>query len=249
MGAPERAPLGAALALLIAVVSLTAGLSPWLMAALVGMMSLMIAIAWPDLLELASPMGSRIVIAGTGLLGAVSAVVVAERWSPTAGIVMVCAIGVIAAFFQQMLRRERHELTASLTGTVAGVVITGLSSTWVLAQQAALESGQAGLVTAIAGGLATALLLNTLPVPTAVGFPLAAVGGTGVTIALGTVLTGIDLLVLAAAGAITMIASVCTHLLLGSALVSKDPAASLAVGAGPCATAGVVAFLAAILPI
>ena len=74
MTAPERAPLGAALALLMAVVSLTGSVSPVLMAVSVGLLSLLIGIAWPTLLELPSPAGTRAVVAGTGILGALVAV-------------------------------------------------------------------------------------------------------------------------------------------------------------------------------
>ena len=62
MPAPERAPLGAALALLMAVVSLTGSVSPVLMAVAVALLSLLIGIAWPALLELPSPAGTRAVV-------------------------------------------------------------------------------------------------------------------------------------------------------------------------------------------
>ena len=109
MTVPERAPLGAALALLLAVVSLTGPLSPVLMAVAVGLLALLIGLAWPSLLELPSPGGTRAVVAGTGILGALVTVLVPERFTPLSGVVMVCAIGVFASFAHQMLRSERRE--------------------------------------------------------------------------------------------------------------------------------------------
>ena len=105
MPAPERAPLGATLALLIAVVSMTGSLSPMLMAASIALFSLVLGLAWPALLELPSPVGTRVVVAGTGILGALVAVLAPERLSPVSGVVMVCAAGVFASFLHQMLRR------------------------------------------------------------------------------------------------------------------------------------------------
>lgn len=247
MTAPERAPLGAALAILLTLVSLTGPASPALMAVAVGALALLAGIGWPNLLELPSALGTRIVIAAVGIMGAAVAVSVPERFTPVSGILMVCAVGVFAAFVQQMLRAERRELTASLTGTVAGVFLSGTAACWVIAQAEAVELGREGLLASIAAGLASTLLLNVTPLPSRARFVLSIVVGAGVTAVLTTALGGIALPFAIGAGLLTAIGAGCTQLLVGSSLVAKEPLPSLAVGAVPVATIGVVAHLAVIL--
>src|SRR5690625_7850586 len=70
MSAPERAPLGAALAMLLSVVSLTGAHSAVLMAGAIGVLSVLLAISWPELLELPSPVGTRLVMGASGIAGA-----------------------------------------------------------------------------------------------------------------------------------------------------------------------------------
>lgn len=247
MTVPERAPLGAALALLLAVVSLTGALSPLLMAISLALLALLIGIAWPALLELPSPGGTRAVVAGTGILGTLVTVLAPERISPVSGVVMVCATGVFAAFVHQMLRTERRDLTISLTGTVAGVFISAIAACWIIAQNMARENGTEGVVTAVAAGLAATLLLNATPLPSALRFVLSALAGAGVTTALGTTMAGLEPVVAAAIGLVTAIGASCAHLLTGSSLVAREPVPSLAVAAVPVATVGVVAHLALML--
>ncbi|MGP9538543.1 hypothetical protein ACT3SP_11055 [Brachybacterium sp. AOP43-C2-M15] len=247
MTVPERAPLGAALALLLAVVSLTGPLSPVLMAMAVALMVLLLGIAWPDLLELPSPVGTRVVVVGTGLIGALLTVLGPERFTALSGVVMVCATGVFAAFVHQMIRAERRELTESLTGTVAGVFVTGIAACWVLAQTGAVAAGSTGVVTAVAAGLAATLLLNSTPLPSLPRFAVSALAGLAVTAALAAALAGLWWPVAAAVGLVTAIGASCAHLLTGSSLVAKEPVPSLAVAAVPVATVGVVAHLVVVL--
>jgi len=244
---PERAPLGAALALLLAVVSLTGALSPVLMAVAVGLLALLIGIAWPDLLELTSSRGTRVVVAGTGILGALVTVLAPERFTPISGVVMVCAAGVFAAFVHQMLRAERRELTISLTGTIAGAFVSGIAACWVIAQTLAVEAGSTGLLTAIAAGVAATLLINATPVPALLRFTLSMLLGAAVTAALGIALAGLWPLLAVALGAVTAVGASCAHLLTGSSLVAKEPLPSLAVAAVPVATVGVLAQLAVLV--
>lgn len=247
MTAPERAPLGAALALLLALVSLTGTVSPLLMAISVAVLALLIGIAWPDLLELPSPAGTRVVVSGTGILGALVAVAAPERISPLSAVVMVSAAGVFASFVHQMLRKDRGNLTASLTGTVAGVFVSGIAACWVIAQAGAVETGGTGQITAIAAGLSATLLLNCTPLPSILRFALSAVVGAAVTAALAIALAGTVPLLAAGIALVTAIGASCAHLLVGSSLVAKEPAPSLAVAAVPVATVGVVAHLVVVL--
>lgn len=247
MTVPERAPLGAALALLLAVVSLTGPLSPLLMAGALALITLLIGIAWPGLLELPSAMGTRVVVAGSGILGALITVLGPGRFTPISGVVMVCALGMFAAFAHQMVRPERRDLTASLTGTVAGVFVAAISASWIIAQSAAVEAGSTGVVTALAAGLSATLLLNATPLPSLPRLLLSVVAGTGVTLALAATLAGLDVLLGAAIGLVTAIGAGCAHLLTGSSLVAREPVPALAVAAVPVATVGVVAHLAMVL--
>ncbi|GAA1289095.1 hypothetical protein CIK81_15820 [Brachybacterium sp. JB7] len=247
MTAPERAPLGAALALLLALVSLTGSLSPVLMAICVGVLALLVGVAWPSLLELPSPRGTAIVISAVGIVGAALAVLTPERFTPMSGVVMVCAVGVFASFVQQMLRPERRDLTASLTGTVAGVFVSGTAACWALAQTEAVATGRSAVIAALALGLATTLLLNATPLPFWVRLALSFAAGTAVTAALAIALAGVALPFAIAVGVLVAVGSTCAQLLVGSSLVAKEPLPSLAVGAVPVATVGVVAHLAALL--
>lgn len=247
MTVPERAPLGAALALLLAVVSLTGPLSPLLMAGALGLLAVLIGIAWPGLLELPSMGGTRVVVAGTGLLGALVTVLAPDRITPISGVVMVCATGVFASFVQQMTRSERRDLTASLTGTVAGVFVAAIAACWIIAQSAAVEAGTAAVVTAIAAGLAGTLLVNAAPLPSLPRFVLSTLVGAGITTALAVSLAGLWPVLAAAIGLVTAIGASCAHLLTGSSLVAREPVPSLAVAAVPVATVGVVAHLVVVL--
>lgn len=243
MTAPERAPLGAALALLLALVSLTGPLSPVLMAIAIGLLGLLIGIAWPDLLELPAAAGTRVVVAGTGIGGALLAVLAPERLSPVPAIVMLCAVGVFASFVQQMLRRERRDLTASLTGTVAGVFLAGIAATWVIAQADGFALGGTEVVTAVAAGLAATLLLDSTPLPALPRFVLSVLAGAVLTGVLAVSLASLALPIAALLGAATAIGASSAHLLVGSSLVAHEPVPSLAVAAVPVATVGVLAHL------
>jgi hypothetical protein len=242
--APERAPLGAALALLLALVSLTGALSPLLMAISIALLGLLIGIAWPELLELPSPRGTRLVVAGTGIGGALVAILVPERLTPVSALVMLCAIGVFASFVHQMLRRDRRDLTSSLTGTVAGVFLAGLAASWVIAQGDAQASGSAEVVTAVAAGLAATLLLDSTPLPALPRFVVSVLAGAALTGLLAVSLAGLALPIAAALGAATAIGASSAHLLVGSSLVAHEPVPSLAVAAVPVATVGVLSHLA-----
>lgn len=244
MTTPERAPLGAALALLFSVVALTGALSPVLMAVAVALLGAIIGIGWPRLLELPSRLGTMLIVGGSGIASALLVVWRPERLDPVTAILIVCALGVLASFIHQMLRRSRHDLTSSLAGTVAGVFVTGFAACWVLAQAEASAPAQSGLIAAIGIGLSASLLVDAAPLPSRLRFGVSVLLGAAITGALAMRLADVALLPAALVGAVVAIGASCTHLLLGSSLVGREPAPSFVVSAGPVATVGVVAMLA-----
>lgn len=247
MTSPERAPLGAALAMLLALTTLTGAPSPILVAAVTAFGSLLVGFGWPALLEIPSALGTRLIVCATGVAGAGLALISGTRVDPLSAVVMVIACGVLGSFIHQMLRRERHDLTHSLTGTVAGVMLTGFGSCWVLAQATAVDLGHAGIVTAIAAGLAGALLLDTTAVPARPRLLLSVLAGSAITAALAMSLAAVGVWAALALGAVTTVAAVGAHQLLASLIVSREPGASLAVESSPVVTAGVIALVAATL--
>lgn len=247
-----RAPLGAALALVLALVSLVGPLAPSAMLVATLAVVVLTAIGWPSLLELDSPLGTRIVMILAGTASAVLGLLTPGALSSTESIAAACALGVFGSFAHQMLRRDRTGLTASLTATVAGSVLTALAGCWVRAQMDATGLGEGpSLVTAGALGLAVALLLLALPLRGAVTVPLAILASAAtcaaVCAAMPAVVPGAGplgpvpaLLVGAAIG----VGAASSHALLGSALAARRSVPSLAVGAAPVATAGVIVLLA-----
>lgn len=247
MNPPARAPLGAALAMLLALGSLTGDVAPLVVLLVTITMVVMVAVGWPTLLELPSAGGTRVVLVLTGTAGALLARLAPGALSPTESIAAVCAMGVFASFIHQMARRERGELTASLTGTVAGAMLTGLAACWVRAQQDVTAAGaHGGVVTACALGLATALLLLAPPWRRAIAAPIAVVGAAAVTaLVLAVLPPHAPLLAGLATGAAIGVGTAAAHTLLSSVLVAREPVPSLAVAAAPVATAGVIVLLVA----
>ncbi|MCL6422399.1 hypothetical protein Bequi_03200 [Brachybacterium sp. JHP9] len=245
MIASERTPLGAALAVLLALVALTGPHSAALMAALMCLLSIMIGIGWPDLLELASPRGTRIVVAGTGVLAALLTLGTASTDAPLGSVVIACALGIFGAFAHQMVRRERDGLSASLTSTIAGVMLTGISATWVLAQAEATTGSEARMLAACGAGLAITLLITATGLPRLLRLALAVLASAGATAVLMPALTSATWPLGMLVGALLGVGAGGVHLLLGSVLVAKEPLPSLTVAAAPVATIGMVALLAA----
>jgi iron complex transport system permease protein len=243
MTASERAPLGAVLAVLLSLVTLTGAASVPLMAALMCLLALLVGIGWPDLLELPSALGSRIVVVGTGMIAALLSLRTAHTGEPLWSVVVACALGIFAAFVHQMLRPRRDELSASLTGTVGGVMLTGISATWVVAQASAVTTAQVGVLAAEGAGLAITLLVTALGMPRMPRLLLAIVASAVATSAMMHTMSGAAWPVGLLVGAVIAVGASGVHLLLGSVLTAREPLPSLAVAAAPVSTVGVVALL------
>lgn len=239
-----RSPLGAALGVLLALISLTGPASTVLLAVAVAVLAVMIAVGWPDLAELDSPRGTRIVVIGAGVIAALAALFTADTRNPFAALATVCAAGVFAAFVHQMLRRDRRGLTASLTATIAGMLLAGLGSTWVIAGQIAETTGTGTVVTATAIGLAVTGLIAATDLPGIVRVLGGAVLGGGVTTLLVATLTSFGALAGLAIGVPAAVGAMGVAILLQSSLISREPGPSLTVAAAPAATVGMVALLA-----
>ncbi|PWH06527.1 hypothetical protein DEO23_06085 [Brachybacterium endophyticum] len=243
MTAAERAPLGAVLAVLLTLVTITGPASVPLMAGLMCVISALVGLGWADLLELPSPLGSRIVVVGTGAAAALLSILTVRGEEPLWSVVVACAVGIFAAFVHQMTRRERSELSASLTGTIGGVMLTGISATWVVAQAAATTPAQIGLLAASGAGLAVTLLVTAIGLPRLPRLLLAVLLGAGATTLVLHTVSGIGVPVAALIGIVLAIGASGVHLLLGSVLAAREPNPSLAVAGAPVATIGVVALL------
>ncbi|MDO5662068.1 MAG: hypothetical protein Q4G40_05190 [Brachybacterium sp.] len=248
MAPPMRAPLGAAIALLLALSSLGGPLGTILVALVAAGVALLVASGWPDLLELPSARGTRLVIGLTGIAGVGVALWSPGEIIPLQGVAMVGVLGLFLSFGQQMARPRRTALTLSLTGTVAGALLTALSASWVQAQAEAAGAA-APVVTASALALTAALLLLALPLPVRWRSSLAILAAAAVcptvmsvlpldVLGTSTVLAGLVL------GAMIGIAAAAAHTLLDSQLVAEEPLPSLALAGAPVATVGVIALVA-----
>lgn len=246
MATPERAPLGAAIAVVIALVTLTGPLMTPLMIGITALLVLLVALGWAVLLELSTPRSSAVVILMIGWLALASVVVTANAFAPLHVLAMCGAVGLVTAFLQQMVRRHRVRLTASLTGTVSGMLVALVSSTWLIAAMDAAAVGLVPVVTSASAGLALALLAFAAPLPDALRAPFGIVAGTAAVVAVGMSLTAATPTVLAALGALGLVVTLsaaAAHRLLGSLLRARAPLAALAVAATPLATAGVVVLI------
>lgn len=244
MTAPERAPLGAALALLVALLSLVGPAAPALLAVAIAACSVFVAIGWPELLELPSRRGTGIVVGACGVAASAVALASPTHGGPLSGVLVVCALGVLASFAHQMLRPHRGELSASLTGTVAGSMLTGLAGCWVLAMSAADAAGLAALPTSIAAGLSATLLVTSAPLPRLARLLGGAATGAAVTALVAQALLGTALPLGLLLGLVVAVAAAGAHLLLDSLILAEEPGPSLAVAATPVLTVGVIAQLA-----
>lgn len=263
MTTPARAPLGAALALLLALASLTGSASTAVTAGVATVLVVMVAAGWPGLLELPSARGSSLVIGATGVAGVVLAVIAPPAYPPMQAVATVCALGVFASFVHEMVRRERRDLTASLTGTVAGVMLAGMATCWVRAQATSLEAARAaasgdaairaaaanGVVAVCAVALCASLLVLSLPRPQIPAGRRRSIAAILVAGAVGALLLAwMDPhapLMGAVVGLLAGIGSTGAHVLLGSVLGARRSLPSLALAAAPVATVGVIALLAA----
>ena len=122
-----------------------------------------LAAGWGRLLALPHPRGSGAVVALSGVVAVVTAVVSAGRDHPLAPFAVILALSVLAAFGHELLRKDgRPRLVDSVTGTFAGEVLAVLGAGWLL-----LPGSRTGVngVAVAAAAVVAARLATALPWP------------------------------------------------------------------------------------
>jgi hypothetical protein len=125
---------------------------------------LLLAVGWARLLDLPAPRGTAAVIVVTGWTAAALAVRAAGMTRPLAPFAALLALGVLLAFGHELVRRERHDLVESVTGTLSGQALALLGGGWVLLPTTPLSL--TALTTAAVAAVA-ARLASLAPVPPA----------------------------------------------------------------------------------
>lgn len=119
---------GTVLAVAAALLAVSSVLDPWGTPIVLGLAIILFAWGWPHLLGIPGAFGASIVVGASGL----AALVFSGFFESARPVVPALGIGVLAAFVQQMTRRDgRERLVDAITGTVAGVVIAGSGAAWV----------------------------------------------------------------------------------------------------------------------
>jgi len=218
--------------------------TPYLAAAvLVGVAAL--AFGWGRLLALAQPVGSGVVVAGSGVAGVVAAVVSPGRQTPLKPFTVILALSVLAAFGHELLRRDgRPRLVYSLTGTFAGQVVAVLGAGWLL-----LAGGRTGVDGVVVAGVAViaARVMTAVPLPLRITGWLALVAGASFSAVAAGLLPRVTLWPGAAIGAVVGVAVAAIDRLLTQRPQAGRRAAMLAAASAPVLVAGLAAYCAALI--
>ncbi|PFG18873.1 hypothetical protein [Serinibacter salmoneus] len=190
------------------------------------------AVGWPRLLGLPALLGSRVVL---GAIAIASFAVLALGGAP-GDLVLVAALGVVAAIVAELLRRDgRPRLVESLSGTVAGSVAVLAAAGWLSIPDEPLSLA---LVVAAAGAIAGGSACEALhmrPWPhAALAITVATLIGLGAGLALPAIGPVIGVLIGAGTGA--MVATL--HELLGRFPASGRVSAALAAAVMPVLVVG-----------
>ena len=230
-----------ALAALIAVSGYS--LTPPLLAAAVGLAVLLLGVGWARLLDLPDARGSAVTVVVTGWTAAALAVRAAGMTRPPAPFAALLALSVLLAFGHELVRRERHDLVESVTGTLSGQALALLGGGWVLLPTTRLSL--TALATALAAAVA-ARLVGIVPIPLVVVGWASLGAGTVVGAVVGVVLDGSrfgSLLLLSAV--VSAVVAALDRLVL-QVLPRRGVPAALAAGAAPLLAVGTAAYAVAL---
>jgi hypothetical protein len=154
---------------------------------------------------------------------------------------IVLAGAVVLAFIAQMLRRDgRPQLTESVSGTVAGVVVAVAASGWVAA---ARSDAGAALVVTSAVALAVAAAVSALPVRGWVALGISTVAAVVVGGGAATLLPNIDTVSGLWCGLVAGVVVGALHLLLERLPARGARLAGLSASALPVAVGGIFVFV------
>lgn len=245
MQASNRAVTTAVLATLVAVAGVlgdvsVAGRDGVVLAALLVVLSVVLALGWPVVAGLPSRVGSGVVI---GLTGAAAVVVVhVTTGEPLLGdLPVVFAGAVLAAFVAELARRDgRVRLVESVAGTVAGALAPVCAAGWLAAERTG--AGDAVVVTG-AVALAVASALSALPLRgwAGVGTTVGSAAAAGVVA--GAALPVVGLLSGALLGAVVGVLVAAADALFDRLPALEHRLAGWAVAVLPVAVTGILVYV------
>jgi hypothetical protein len=237
MDVSSRAVLAAGLAAAIAAAA-SGGQLP--LVAVAGVLSVLLAVGWPVLLDLPNPLGSSVVIALVGL-GSVLAVTFSSGTPLLWYVPTVVALGVLLAFVAELLRQDgRLRLVESVTGTVTGLLVVSAASGWVAALRA---PGDTDLVITGAAALAVSAAVSAVHLGVRTGALVTTAAGVIAGAAVGSVMPGLSLVAGAALGFATGVLVAALHVLLDGVDSLRRPLASVAAIVLPVLVGGILVYV------
>lgn len=162
-----------------------------LLVAVVAAFVVVVAIGWPNLLDLPARPGSRFVVA-VGGLGALATVTLTEGEPFLRDLPVVLAFAILLAFANELVRPDgRLRMVDSVAGTVSGVLVVASAAGWVAAGRTA---GATAIVVVGAVALAVGTASSVVPLSPWFGLIVAVGVSGGVGVGLAAVLPGLELL-------------------------------------------------------
>ncbi|MGP7959551.1 hypothetical protein ACTVCO_01910 [Sanguibacter sp. A247] len=236
MSRSTRAVTTAVAATLLAAASF---LGPVGVVAAVAVLVLVLAVGWPRLLGAPWPAGTMTVLALAGA-GAITAVTIGDGTLSALPLVVAC--GLVLAFLGEMQRRDgRTHLVESLTGSVAGVVVTVCGAGWLAVVE---HDGGLNLVVVCAGALAAASVAAVFaPWKGWTSVAVAVAAGAAVGTAIAALVPATSVGAGAIIGAFAGVLAASLHVLLEKLPASSSRMGGAASAVVPIMVLGVVAYI------
>lgn len=203
-------------------------------------LTVLLAVGWPVLLDLPSPLGSGVVVALAGI-GAVG-VVLATRGEPfLRELPIVVALAIVLAFVNELARQDgRLRLVESVTGTVSGIVVVTTAAGWIASVR---TPGGTGLVVGGAVALAIAAGVSAVPLGGWTGALVTMVAAVLAGGAVGLVMPALGLLPGIVLGLAIGILMASLHVLLDRTVARRRRLAALAAIVLPVLVTGVGVYV------